>query len=117
MVKIANLFLSNVSLIYLMKYDRSGKQPSWKARNTSKAGAIEVVNYFTKFPLFSYKYLDFLSWSEAQQLIKNKAHYKNKGLDGLNRIKYLKKLWIKIEINLLEIIYLIFILNNIFIFF
>jgi hypothetical protein len=90
MQDIANLFLGSLSEVYLSTYDRSGKQKFYRARNTNKLGAIEVIKYFNKFPLFSSKYLDFLAWEEAHNLILNKAHYKKNGLDGLNRIKHLK---------------------------
>ena len=60
MQNIANLFLGTLSVIYLSKFDRSGKQKFYRARSTSKLGAIEVIKYFDKFPLFSSKYLDFL---------------------------------------------------------
>ena len=90
MEKIANLFLADLSKIYLSKYDRSGKQPFWRARNNSKAGAKEVIKYFNKFPLFSSKHLDFLNWKEAHNLIEIKAHYKKNGLEGINKIKFLK---------------------------
>lgn len=49
-----------------------------------------MVNYFNKFPLFSSKYLDFLSWAEAQKLITNKLHLTKNGPEGLDRIKSLK---------------------------
>lgn len=52
MVLIANLFLTNLSVVYLSTFDRKDKQPAWRVRNTSKAGAIEVVKYFTDYPLF-----------------------------------------------------------------
>lgn len=90
MESIANLFLANLGITHLMKYDRSCKQKAWRVRNTSQAGAAEVVNYFIKYPLYSSKHLDFLSWREAHYLIINNAHYKNSELDGLNRIGILK---------------------------
>ena len=38
----------------------AGKQLFWRARNNSQAGSQIVVNYFTQFPLFTSKYLDFV---------------------------------------------------------
>ena len=90
MQNIANLFLGTLSEIYLSKFDRSGKQKFYRARTTSKLGANEVIKYFNHFPLFSSKYLDFLSWKEAQNLIVRNAHHKKYGLVGLNKIKELK---------------------------
>lgn len=90
MQDIANLFVGILSTVYLSTYDRSGKQKFYRARNTSISGANEVVKYFTNYPLFSSKHLDFLNWTEAHNLIVNKAHHKKFGLNGLNRIKFLK---------------------------
>ena len=90
MQNIANLFLDKLSEIYLSKFYRSGKQKFYRARSTSKLGAIEVIKYFDKFPLFSSKYLDFLSWKEAHNLIVQNAHHKKYGLEGLTKIKNLK---------------------------
>lgn len=99
MESISNFFLSKLELINLTKFDRSGKQSAWRVINTSKKGASKVVEYFCNFPLFSSKYLDFLSWKEAQNILENKLHHKNKNLitDGsdsaensINRIKELK---------------------------
>lgn len=90
MQNIANLFLGTLSEIYLSKFDRSGKQKFYRARSTSKLGAIEVIKYFDKFPLFSSKYLDFLSWKEAHNLIVKNAHHKKYGLEGVNKITKLK---------------------------
>ena len=62
MQNIANLFLGTLSVIYLSKFDRSGKQKFYRARSTSKLGANEVIQYFNRFSLFSSKILDFLSF-------------------------------------------------------
>jgi hypothetical protein len=90
MITISLFILAKLGITHLSTYDRTGKQKAWRARNTSKAGASVVVNYFNLFPLFSSKYLDFLSWSEAYHLIQNKKHYNKAGLEGINRIEYLK---------------------------
>ena len=66
MQDIATLFLGTSSEIYLSKFDRSGKQKFYRARNTSQLGANEVVKYFNIFPLFSSKYLDFLAWGPVR---------------------------------------------------
>lgn len=87
---ISNLFLANLSIHKISKYDRSGFQKGWRARNTSQAGAEQVSKYFTNFPLFSSKYLDFLCWQEAHKIILNKEHLKKKGLEGILKLKQLK---------------------------
>lgn len=84
---IANFFLGSLSEVYLSKFDISGKQKFYRAKTTSKLGANEVIQYFNRFPLFSSKYLDFLSWKEATNLIVQNAHHKKYRLVGLNKIK------------------------------
>lgn len=76
MQNIANLFLGTLSEIYLSQFDRSGNHKFYRARSTSKLGANEVIRYFNKLPFFSSKYLDFLSWKEAQNLKVQNAHPK-----------------------------------------
>lgn len=90
MTIISLFILAKLGVTHLSTYNRKEKQKTWRARNTSKAGASVVVNYFNQFPLFSSKHLDFLSWREAYFLIKNKQHYNKAGVEGINRIKYLK---------------------------
>lgn len=71
MESISNLFISSVSIVKFYTYDRLGKQFSWIAKNTSTAGADEIVIYFT---WLSSKYL--LGLSEAHSIIKNKEQSK-----------------------------------------
>jgi len=59
METIASFLLANLGVIHLSKFNRTGKQSFWRARNNSQAGSQIVVNYFTQFPLFTSKYLDF----------------------------------------------------------
>jgi LAGLIDADG endonuclease/Cytochrome C and Quinol oxidase polypeptide I len=62
----------------------------WLCRTTSSEGRQAVVNYFDQFPLFSSKHLDYLAWREAHYLLIDKAHHKNMGNSGFDRIKELK---------------------------
>jgi hypothetical protein len=87
---IAVNFLSKLGKVNLTKFDRSGKQSTWRVRNSSKAGSNKVVNYFNNFPLYSSKYLDFLCWKEAHNIIMLNEHRKISGTKGVNRIKELK---------------------------
>jgi len=87
---IAVYLLAKLSIVNLSTYDRLGTQTTWRTKNTSLAGALVLVNYFNQFPLYSSKHLDFLCWSEAYFLIKNKQHFIKNGVEGLNRIEHLK---------------------------
>lgn len=100
MESIAQLFLAKLGIVYLSQSDRSGKQPYWRARNTSQVGAKEVIKYFNKYPLFSSKHLEFLCWSEAHNLIEIKAHHKKYGL--ASRFKKIKLLKNRIMLNVLN---------------
>lgn len=88
---IANFFLSKLGKFHLTTYDRSGKQPGWRVRNSSKSGSSEVAKYFDSFPLFSSKHLDFLCWKEAHNIIVNNQHRQNLGINGITKLKELKE--------------------------
>jgi hypothetical protein len=92
------LFLkSKLGIHYISKFDRSGKQKAWRARIVNKEGAIVLVNYFYRFPMFSSKYLNYQDWRNVYDIlvIKKKHLGKNK-LDTYNKVKKkLKMAWIK----------------------
>lgn len=73
-----------------MKYDRTGKQPGWRARTTSQAGSSVVAEYFKIYPLFNSKQLDFEAWKKCHDLISNKVHLIKNGDEGVNTIRTLK---------------------------
>ena len=60
---------------------------AYEVRTTKKNSCELLINYFAKFPLYSSKYLDFLSWKEAHNLIVKNAQHKKYGLEGLTKIK------------------------------
>lgn len=62
----------------------------WRVRNSNQIGAIQVINYFNKFSLFSSKHLDFLSWVEAHNIIMANEHTKKSGYSGIIKLKKLK---------------------------
>ena len=98
MSSIALNFLANLGKVKLTKFDRSGKQKGLRVKNTSQKGATLVINYFNKFPLFSSKHLDFLSWVEATNIVLNKLHTKKNEFKGIESLKILKN-----EMNLKRI--------------
>nr|AHJ10982.1 LAGLIDADG homing endonuclease [Rhizophagus sp. DAOM 213198] len=87
---IASFLLANLGVTLVSQFNRTGKQPLWRARNSSQAGSQIVVNYFTTFPLLTSKYLDFVGWKKAYMLIVSKAHLKKNGEEGFNLIKSIK---------------------------
>jgi hypothetical protein len=74
METIASFLLANLGVTLVSQFNRTEKQSLWRARSNSQAGSQIVVNYFTRFPLFTSKYLDFLGWKKAHMLIVSKAH-------------------------------------------
>lgn len=90
MLNIASFLLTKLSLIYISTFDRSGKQASWRARSVNQAGSSTVVNYFSQFPLFNSKQLDFEDWQKCHFLILAKAHYKkyNTSHSAMDSAKY-----------------------------
>ena len=85
-----SFLLANLGVTLVSKFNRTGKQSLWRARSNSQAGSQIVVNYFTRFPLFTSKYLDFVGWKKAHMLIVSKAHLKKYGEEGFNLIKSIK---------------------------
>jgi LAGLIDADG endonuclease len=60
---------------------------SYEVRTTKKLSCDILINYLTKFSLFSSKNLDFLNWSEVHQLRISRQY---KYLDGTSKLISLK---------------------------
>ena len=79
--------LTTIATAFLIKptlYQRERINPKTKQSYSEKGylvtvkgleSRIALINYFTKFPLLSSKYLDYLNWVEAHELV-NKKQYK-----------------------------------------
>jgi len=65
----------------------STSNPKFRVRTLNLNANITLINYFTNYPLFSSKYLDFLVWKEVVDLIKIGDH---KNENGRNKIRELK---------------------------
>jgi len=48
---------------------------------------LEVINYFTKFPLLSSKHMDYLNWYKAHEIIKSKIYRTIEGTTELIKLK------------------------------
>lgn len=46
-----------------------------------------VLDYFERFPLYSFKYLDYQNWAEAAKLILTNKHYSNEGIVEIDSLK------------------------------
>lgn len=88
---IATAFLVKPSL-----YERERVNPKKNQSFTEKGflvtvkgldSRITLINYFTKFPLLSSKYLDYLNWVEAHELISKKQYKSVEGTAKLLKLK------------------------------
>lgn len=59
----------------------------YEVRTSRKASNEKLINYFSKYPLFSSKHQDFLSWSEIHKIRISRA-YRNK--EGTSKLIFLK---------------------------
>ena len=92
-------FMGNLSIFlrsklgthYISRYDRMGKQKAWRARIVNKEGATVLINYFNKFPMFSSKYLNYIDWQMAYNIIViRKEHIGDKKLDTYKKVEQIK---------------------------
>nr|YP_009574351.1 hypothetical protein [Arthrobotrys musiformis]QBM31466.1 hypothetical protein [Arthrobotrys musiformis]QBM31619.1 hypothetical protein [Arthrobotrys musiformis] len=87
MLKIAQLCGSNVEEKNLSVEKNGLNSFMWRVRTTNKKGVLAVIQYFNKFPLWSSKYLDYLNWEQAYNIIINKKHTKPEGLFEIKQLK------------------------------
>ena len=88
---LSNFLKSKLEIHNISKFDRSGKQKAWRARIVNKKGAIVLVNYFDRYPMFSSKYLNYRDWRTVYEiLIMKKEHLGNNKLETYNKIKCIK---------------------------
>ena len=58
-----------------------------QGKTTKDLSCDILINYLTKFPLFSSKHLDFLDWSEVHHI---RIYKKYQSLDGTSKLISLK---------------------------
>jgi len=90
MESLSIFFKSKLEVHNISKYDRLGKQKTWRVRITNKIGASVIVNYFDKYPMFSSKYMNYQNWRNVYEiLIIRKEHI---GINKLNTYKKVEKI-------------------------
>ena len=47
----------------------------------------KIIPFFKEYPILGVKALDFADWCQAAELMQNKAHFTNEGLDKIRKIK------------------------------
>lgn len=86
MTEIANfLSVSNVTSINRNKPNYIEKV--YEVRTVKRLSCEELINYMSKYPLYSSKYLDFLDWAKIHDINKSKGY---KTIEGTNRLLELK---------------------------
>ena len=55
---------------------------------SSHKSLLIIMTYFSNFPLYSSKYLDYKDWEQAVNLILENNHYTEKGIIKINYLKY-----------------------------
>jgi len=79
------LDVSKVNLIHRTKTNYF--EEAFEVRTVKRESCQKLINYLSKYPLYSSKYLDFLSWSEIHEINKSKLY---KTLEGSNQLLNLK---------------------------
>ena len=60
---------------------------AYEVRTSKKTSSEKLIFYLSKYPLFSSKHQDFLSWSEIHKIRLSKSY---KTIDGTNKLILLK---------------------------
>ncbi len=63
MEALAHYLLSNLQIL-----QRLGKGTFFRVRKSSLAGNLVLISYFTSFPLFGSKRLDYFDWCQSVEL-------------------------------------------------
>ncbi len=82
MEALAHYLLSNLKIM-----QRKGKSSSFRVRTNSLAGNLVLVSYFTSFPLFGSKRLDYFDWCQGVELVAKGNHQTTQALASMKRFK------------------------------
>jgi hypothetical protein len=80
-------FLDVKNVIEIERIKSDYTELSYEVRTTKKSSCDLLINYLTKFPLFSSKNLDFLDWKEFHNIRISKAYKTLKGTSKLISLK------------------------------
>lgn len=64
-------------------------QDTYYYGSTSFGSAKKVISYFDVYPLLSSKHLNYIKWRKVYTMIQNKDHLNLKGIELINKLKYL----------------------------
>jgi hypothetical protein len=85
MLKMLRLRLASPTKIKRIK--ENYVELSFEVRTTKKASCAILMNYLSKYPLFSSKHQDFLSWRDLHKIRMSKEY---KTIEGTRKLIYLK---------------------------
>jgi hypothetical protein len=82
MEALAHYLLSNLQI-----FQRKGKGTFFRVRTNSLAGNLVLVSYFTSFPLFESKQLDYFDWCQGVELVAKGNHITTQALASMKKFK------------------------------
>jgi hypothetical protein len=82
MEALAHYLLSNLKTL-----QRKGQSTSFRVRTNSLAGNLVLVSYFTSFPLFGSKRLDYFDWCQGVELVAKGNHKTTQALASMKEFK------------------------------
>ena len=80
-------FLDVKSVNEIKRIRESFVEINYEVRTSKKSSSEKLITYLSKYPLFSSKHQDFLSWSEIHKIRLSKSY---KTLEGTNQLILLK---------------------------
>lgn len=80
-------FLDVKNVVEIIRIKSDYTELAYEVRTTKKSSCDILINYLTKFPLFSSKNLDFLDWKEFHKIRITKAYKTSKGTSKLISLK------------------------------
>jgi len=80
MEALAHYLLSNLQIL-----QRKGKSASFRVRTNSLVGNLVLVSYFTSFPLFGSKRLDYFDWCQGVELVAKGNHKTTQALASMKK--------------------------------
>jgi hypothetical protein len=86
MTEIAN-FLNVSNLITINRIKSNYIENAYEVRTVKRLSCELLINYLTKFPLYSSKFLDYLNWVKIHEINKFKGY---KSVEGTNHLLELK---------------------------
>ena len=79
--------MQNISYFLKSTFKSISNRNQIKIRTTSLNNNLILIEYLNKYPLLSSKYLDYKDWEKCINIIKNKEHLTEEGINKIKQIK------------------------------